>query len=42
MGDVWAGFADIAAHFSHYTDVIIAVEEVVLVLTRARPTARTV
>lgn len=36
MGDIWSRFTDVAAHLSHYANVVIAVEEVVLVLARTR------
>ena len=42
MGDIWACFTDVAAHLPHYTDVIIAVEEIVLVFTSTGPSARAV
>jgi hypothetical protein len=35
MGDVRPRLTDITAHFAHHTDMIVAVEEVVLVLPRA-------
>jgi|TARA_R110002003_G_scaffold184_5_gene14412 hypothetical protein len=36
MGDVWPRLTDVAAHLPHHTDMIVAVEEVVLVLSRSR------
>ena len=39
MGDIRPRLADIAAHLPHDTNVIVAVEEVVLVLARTRTTA---
>ena len=36
MGDVWPRLTNIAAHFSHDANVVVAVEEVVLVFSRAR------
>jgi hypothetical protein len=35
MGDVRPRLTDVAAHFAHHADVIVAVEEVVLVFPRA-------
>lgn len=31
MGDVWPRLTDVAPHFAHYTDVIVAVEKIELV-----------
>ena len=42
MGDVRAGLADVAAHLAHDSDVVIAVQQVELVLAAARTTAHTV
>jgi hypothetical protein len=42
MGYVWPCLTDIAAHFSHYTNVVVAIEEVVLVFTRSRASTRAV
>jgi hypothetical protein len=39
VSDVRPRLTDVAAHFPHYTDVVIAVEQVVLVLSRAWATA---
>ena len=42
MCDVRPGLADIAPHLAHYANVIVAVEQVVLVLARPGPPASTV
>lgn len=42
MGDVGPRLTDVAAHLPHDANVVIAVEEVVLVLARTRPATRAV
>jgi hypothetical protein len=42
MGDVWSRLTNVAAHFPHDTNVVVAVEEVILVLSGSRTAARTV
>ena len=39
VGDVGAGLADIAAHLTHNADVVIAVQQIELVLAAAGATA---
>jgi hypothetical protein len=40
MGDVRPRLTDVAAHFPHNADVVVAIEQVVLVLARTRSAAR--
>lgn len=40
MSNVWTRLTDVTAHLAHDTNVIVTVQEVVLVLAPARPTAR--